>query len=212
MSYEQYFICIDPGSEYSGCVVLGVEKNPDGSQEALKFRDPNILWGSKRKEGTDKLTKTGKLSKGTTKHNYYNAIVFEEAIKYILKLNRLRESTHIFFLIERPESRMAIFDSKTIMATEWTGRFIEKAYSRTILGTTIPPSDIHIDEWHGINPSEVRHLITGKRGSNPEEVYIKTREFFDNPDKYEGVKSHARSALNLYVAYHMMRKPEAPHV
>lgn len=204
MSYEQYFICIDPGSEYSGCVVLGVEKNPDGYQEALKFRDPNILWGSNRKEGTDKLTKTGKLSKGTTKYNWPNETVFDVAL---LHIQDVRCDEHdIVFLIERPESRMAIFDAKTIMATEWTGRFIEKAsgYKSRM--------DMNIRELHGIHPSEVRHAITGVRHSDQKEVYVKTREFFDNPDKYEGVKSHARSALNLYVAYHMMRKPEAPHV
>lgn len=193
MNYEEYYICIDPGSEHSGCVVLGV--NDD-------IHIPDILWVSSRKEGTDTLTKTGKLSKGTTKYNHLNETVFDVAMRHISESSR--EPHNIVFLIERPESRMAIFDSKTIMATEWTGRFVEKAsgYRHRM--------DMNISELHGIHPSEVRRAITGVRHSDQKEVYVKTREFFDDPDKYEGIKSHARSSLNLYVAYQKMRV-EVPH-
>lgn len=186
MNYERYFICIDPGSEYSGCVVLGV--NDD-------IHIPDILWISSRKEGVGELTKTGKSSKGKIKYNYANEDVWFYAMSSITEQDPDARSKTFFVIIEEPESRMAIFDSKTIQATIWTGRFMERADNHLMASTNIPH---YIETFH---PSDVRLKIAGIRSADSKEVYIKTREFFDDPDKYEGIKSHARSALNLYVAY-----------
>jgi hypothetical protein len=160
---------------------------------------PEILWISSRKEGVGELTKTGKKSKGTIKYNFDNNGVWGEALNIVNAGDMEYRCSSVIAIIEEPESRMAIFDSKTIQATIWTGRFIEKALRDLHSYFDIP---IHVKT---IRPSEVRLKIAGKRHADSKEVDAAVRRFL-NDDKFDAIKSHARSALNLYVAAAIMEE------
>lgn len=186
MRYERYYICIDPGPERSGGIVLGVE-------ELQELNKPTILWTS-----TGTVPDASKKKGEKVVHNHDNETIFEIMVEHLHKIDADISAKYVIFLMEKPEFRMAIMDQNTMGTIYWTGRFAEKYRvwrSRYLLYT----------DAYMVTPSSVRLLIAGKRHSDVKEVKACMETFFgDGVTKV--FHSHVYSSARLYMAYWMWYK------